>query len=155
MKYIRFNVGGEPVGKGRPRFSTFNGFVRTHNDKKTESYESKVIFAYRQNHEDMIFDQHEQITAYIDAYFILPKKCYRYYKREDVTKITQEGQDMLSGKIRPTKKPDCDNIAKIILDALNGIAYHDDSQVVCIIVNKYYGETNRVEIGLESGSNEE
>ena len=121
MKYIRFNVGGEPVGKGRPKFSTFNGFVKTYTPKETTNYESKVIFAYRQNHEDMIFDQHEQITAYIDAYFFLPKKCYHFYKRENVTKLTQEGQDMLSGKIRPTKKPDCDNIAKIILMRLKFI----------------------------------
>jgi Holliday junction resolvase RusA-like endonuclease len=37
-----------------------------------------------------------------------------------------------------TKKPDCDNIAKIVLDALNGIAFHDDSQVSCLTVHKHY-----------------
>ena len=57
---------------------------------------------------------------------------------------------MLNGELRPTKKPDCDNIAKVILDALNGIAYHDDSQVVELVVHKHYAETTRVNVTLWS-----
>lgn len=45
---------------------------------------------------------------------------------------------MLQGKILPTKKPDCDNIAKIICDALNGVAYKDDKQIVQLLVSKVY-----------------
>lgn len=44
----------------------------------------------------------------------------------------------LIGQIRPTVKPDCDNIAKNINDALNGIVYPDDKQIVSLTVNKYY-----------------
>lgn len=47
---------------------------------------------------------------------------------------------MLNGEILPTKKPDSDNIIKIILDALNGIAYHDDSQICSIHFEKKYAE---------------
>lgn len=36
-----------------------------------------------------------------------------------------------------TVKPDVDNIAKTVLDALNGVAYADDSQVVRLVVNKF------------------
>ena len=51
---------------------------------------------------------------------------------------------MLSGEIRPTKKPDWDNSGKIIADSLNEIAYKDDSQIVDGMVRKFYGETPKV-----------
>lgn len=53
---------------------------------------------------------------------------------------------MQQGIIRPTKKPDADNIAKVVLDALNNICYKDDTQVVELIVNKYYSLEPRVEV---------
>ena len=51
---------------------------------------------------------------------------------------------MLDGLIRPTKKPDWDNIGKVVCDALNGIAYRDDAQIVDSMVRKFYGEVPRV-----------
>jgi len=56
---------------------------------------------------------------------------------------------MLMGFARPKKKPDCDNIAKIICDALNGIVYHDDSQVVDLEIRKYYSDEPKVKIRME------
>lgn len=54
----------------------------------------------------------------------------------------------LSGKIRPTMKPDNDNIAKSVLDALNGVAYLDDKQIVELAVDKKYGEEPYVYVKL-------
>lgn len=48
----------------------------------------------------------------------------------------------------PQKKPDCDNIAKTILDALNGLAYDDDAQVVYLSVYKLYSRVDRVTVRL-------
>lgn len=45
---------------------------------------------------------------------------------------------MIDGLISPTKKPDMDNVVKIVLDALNGFAWHDDAQVVDLSVMKVY-----------------
>ena len=56
---------------------------------------------------------------------------------------------MLLGIIRPTIKPDVDNIAKVILDSLNGLAYKDDKQIVFCIISKWYGENPKVEVILE------
>ncbi len=56
---------------------------------------------------------------------------------------------MADGYIRPTKKPDCDNLAKVICDALNGIAYYDDSQIVEITISKYYSGTPEVRVAIE------
>lgn len=78
------------------------------------------------------------IRATINNYFPVPKSA---------SKRAQTA--MLEGKIHHTKKSDCDNLAKSVLDALNGIAYHDDSQVSELHVTKGYAETPRVEVTLE------
>ena len=55
---------------------------------------------------------------------------------------------MYRNVIRPTKKPDVDNVAKSILDSLNGMAYKDDSQVVECIVRKWYADEPKVKVKL-------
>ncbi|MEX5590971.1 RusA family crossover junction endodeoxyribonuclease, partial [Pseudomonas urmiensis] len=57
---------------------------------------------------------------------------------------------MLNGDIYPTKKPDADNIAKAVTDALNGLAYKDDSQIVILSVYKQYGETPQVGVTINT-----
>lgn len=57
-------------------------------------------------------------------------------------------EQALNNGIRPTVKPDCDNIAKNINDALNGIAYPDDKQIVSLTVNKYYSSSEYVEVKI-------
>ena len=51
----------------------------------------------------------------------------------------------------PTLKPDADNIAKAVCDALNGIAYKDDKQITCLTVDKVWAEdgVERIEIDVE------
>ena len=55
----------------------------------------------------------------------------------------------LSMLLRPTTKPDCDNIIKAVLDALNGVAYCDDKQVISVSCNKFYGETGHLTVTVE------
>ena len=55
---------------------------------------------------------------------------------------------MLEGKIRPTKKPDMDNVVKIIADSLNQVAYRDDTQIVDCQCRKFYAEQPRVEVKI-------
>ena len=55
----------------------------------------------------------------------------------------------LAGELRPLVKPDCDNISKNILDALNGIAYPDDKQIVELTIKKYYGNSDMVNVRIE------
>ncbi|HBQ85358.1 MAG TPA: RusA family crossover junction endodeoxyribonuclease [Syntrophomonas sp.] len=129
MKLI---IPGEPTGKARPRV-TKQGIAYT--PKKTVNYETLVQEIYAIEHGNKRLEG--EITARITAYFSIPKSASKKKKA-----------DMLSGQIRPTKKPDGDNLAKIILDSLNSIAYKDDSQVVELTVSKYYGDSPRVEVEL-------
>ena len=88
------------------------------------------------------------VATFYSRFTLIPKGRYKYHKRTNTTDLDKEGVKMLHNEIRPTKKPDCDNIAKICLDALNGLAYVDDSQVVCLSVSKMYAKEPKVVISL-------
>lgn len=130
-----FEIEGKPVGKGRPRFKRMGNFVQTYTPEKTAEYEKLVRMKF-QNAGGIITDKPVKIE--IVAFFEPPKSTKKRDKAE-----------MLRNKILPTKKPDCDNIAKIILDALNQIAYKDDAQVVELYVRKRYTAEARVLVHID------
>ena len=132
-----FEIVGEPQGKGRPRFSTRGGFVKTYTPEKTASYENFVKVCYLNKYKGQKLDG--EIIAEIIAYFPIPKSFSKKKRTEAI-----------EGKIMPTKKPDTDNIAKTILDSLNGIAFEDDKQVVALLVKKLYGEDAKVVVVLKN-----
>lgn len=132
---IKFTVPGKPVGKQRPRFSrTFTG-IRTYTPRKTQEYENLVRISYRAVSKEKLKGA---ISATIYGYFEPPKSISK-----------KQREQMLKGDISYIKKIDSDNLAKSILDALNGVAYDDDSQVCLLVVQKLYGEKARVEVVLE------
>ena len=138
------------MGKQRPKFRNVGKFVQTYTPKETVNYESRVVFAYKMIQQGLLFDVGDEIIATIKAYYKIPKSHYHYHKKTKTNDLDKDGLLMLMGKIKPLKKPDCDNIAKIVLDALNGIAYPDDSQIASLVVLKYYSEQPRVEITLNT-----
>lgn len=132
---IKFTIPGEPKGKGRPRF-TKQG--RTFTPDTTANYENLVKVMFMQaypGHEPIPKDT--PLTAHLTAFYAIPKGASK-----------KKALSMENGEIRPTKKPDTDNIAKIVLDALNGLAYHDDAQVVELTVIKTYSHIPRVEVEI-------
>ena len=136
---MRFIVLGEPVGKSRPKFSTFNGHTVAYTPQKTVNFENLVRLSYQQQCSNFIpYAKDVPLRAEIRAFFSIPKSTSK--KKREM---------MLIGDIRHTKKPDTDNLAKSCLDALNGIAYYDDSQICELTVNKYYSDSPRTEIIIE------
>ena len=134
---IEFTVLGEPTGKGRPKFSTFNGHAMAYTPAKTVNYETLVKLSYQQQCNDKPYEKDVPLKAEITAYFPIPKSASMKRKKM-----------MLEGQIRHTKKCDADNLAKAILDALNGIAYYDDSQVCELSVSKLYSDNPRVIVSI-------
>lgn len=121
-----FTIQGEPKGKARPRF----GQGHTYTPKATAEYEAKVGYEYTRQCEGYKFSfdgDKRPVSICINAFFAIPKSASKKVKAQ-----------MVIGDIKPTKKPDADNIAKIIMDGLNGIAFDDDAQVVSLVVNKLY-----------------
>ena len=135
---MRIVVQGEPVGKGRPKFSTRGGYARAYTPKKTEDYETEIRVAYYTQGNGEFYQKGECLDVRIKAYFQIPKSA----KKADRELMRQ-------GKIRPSKKPDVDNVMKICCDALNGVAFYDDSQVVTGGITKWYSDNPRVEIEIE------
>ena len=130
-----FEIEGKPVGKGRPRFKRIGNFVQTYTPASTAEYEKLVKLRF-QNAGGQITDK--PVRVGITAFFAPPKSTK---KRDRI--------EMLANRILPEKKPDCDNIAKIILDALNKIAYIDDSQVIELVVKKRYSAEAKVIVHIE------
>jgi Holliday junction resolvase RusA-like endonuclease len=56
---------------------------------------------------------------------------------------------MQAGSVLPSRKPDIDNVLKIVLDALNGVAYKDDSRVVSVSGRKIYSMTPKIVIEMK------
>ena len=135
---LRFTIPGKPMGKGRPRFATTAaGYGRPYTPEKTENYETLVKWEFHAQCGDAWFAD-APLRMNLLVYMEIPRSASKRRKAL-----------MLAGKLRPTKKPDFDNIGKIVADALNGLAYHDDAQVVDARVVKLYGETPRVEVEIE------
>ncbi len=130
---MRFSIPGEPVGKARPRVVR-NG-SRTYTPEKTVNYEALVKVEFQRQGGRMMKDG--PVKMRVVAWYGIPRSA---------SKRKQEA--MRGGLIRPTKKPDCDNVAKIIADALNGLAWRDDSQVVSLHVEKRFGEIPGVEVEI-------
>ena len=57
--------------------------------------------------------------------------------------------EMLCGSLKPLKKPDVDNIVKVVADALNGVAYHDDTQIVSVSAKKVYAASEGLDVIVE------
>lgn len=131
---IEFIVYGEPRGKARHR-TTKSG--HTYTPKGTVDYENMVIRSYQMEYMGRQLLEGE-LQAVICAYFKIPKSATK-------GKLLA----MQHNIVRPTKKPDSDNISKIILDALNKVAYKDDSQIVDLTVRKYWSEEPRVEVCIQ------
>lgn len=133
---VEFTVPGPVRGKGRPRASARGGFARMYTDAKTRSYESDVkLFASQAMAGLALIDGPVMVT--MTAHFETPKSASK-----------KKRAAMLSGAIRPTKKPDTDNIAKI-KDALNGVVWHDDAQVVTETITKIFAEAPSLHVVVQ------
>ena len=128
MTYF-FTLDGKVKGKGRPRFRRCGNYVQTYTDASTKAYEASIRGAFKKQCEIT-----EPLTSALSVRIMA---CYG--KTKGMSKAFWERCE--NGEKRPTKKPDADNIAKVVLDALNGTAWKDDNQVVDLqIVKKYYYE---------------
>lgn len=142
---VEFVVLGSPHGKGRPQFSTYNGKVTARTPQKTVIYENLVKMEYRMQCSGKKFPDDAMLEVEIFAYYDIPKSASK-----------KKQQAMRDGLLRPMKKPDFDNVGKSICDSLNGIAYHDDVQVVDAIIHKYYSDEPRTVVKIRQlGEQEE
>ena len=133
---VCFTVFGDPVSKARPRTVGYGQkHVHTYTPQTTIDQERKIAGAYRKIYGSYRFEKGVPLLVSVSFFLKMPKSTSR-----------KNRQAMSAGEIRPAKKPDTDNLAKLVTDALNGVAYEDDAQVVELIGKKYYSEEPRTEV---------
>jgi len=125
LKKVEIEISGQPVGKGRPRF-TRNG--HTYTPQKTKDYESRIQAAAWAKMKEMKLEViskfcHLEMIAFMD----IPKSWPK------VKRLEAE-----YGAILPTSKPDVDNILKASMDGLEGAVYHTDAQVTSVNAKKVF-----------------
>jgi Holliday junction resolvase RusA-like endonuclease len=149
---INFTVLGEPQGKGRPRANVIckkNGapvinpktgrpIINERTPDKTVVYENLIKTEYRRQVGNERFPDDAMLSINVAAYYGIPASASKRKK-----------QGMELGAVRPTKKPDADNILKVVADSLNQVAYRDDAQIVTAIVSKYYSYRPRLDISIQ------
>jgi Holliday junction resolvase RusA-like endonuclease len=130
---LEFTVPGTPIGKGRPKAVRQGGFVRMYTPKQTLDYETDVAFKAAQAMGDMpVLDT--AVSMRIVAYYPIPASWSK-----------KKQQQALAGLLIPGK-PDLDNVGKAVLDALNGVVYVDDKQVVRLLMEKEFSFEPRIEV---------
>ena len=135
---IQFTVLGNPFGKQRPKFARHGKFVQTYTPEETLLHEKIIAQVYEDVANGKKFQKKVPLDIQITAYYPIPKSTSKKKRKE-----------MLEHRIRPVVKPDLDNIAKLIYDALNGVAWHDDNAIVDTQIHKFYSENPRVEIFIQ------
>lgn len=134
MRY-NFTVNTKAIGKARPRFNTYT--KATYTPQKTKNYEEIIKNTFQEKYGLKINPSPNAIHIKIDVEYA-PAKSYSK-KKKDM---------LIDEKVGYMHKPDADNIAKAVLDALNGVVWLDDRQVVELVVLKAYGKEDKVNIEI-------
>jgi len=133
---VHFEIETPPVAKGRPRYARRGNFVQTYTPTKTRDYEDVI----RENAK-MAMGMSEPLETPLNVLLMFgmpipsstPKKALEGY---------------LDGSVKHIKKPDLDNLAKAVLDAMNGVVYLDDNQICRLTIEKNYDPVPKISISV-------
>jgi len=134
MIQIMFTIYGEPVPKGRPRFSTRGKFPVAYTPEKTKNYESEVAMMAKS-----AMGASEPLEGALEAFIYVTFPVPASYSKKRT-------EACLSDSEKHTKKPDLDNVVKAVLDGMSDIVFLSDSQITSIHATKVYGEVAKVEV---------
>lgn len=142
MKEVYFIVEGRVQPKQRPKVyrNKYTGKAHAITPRQTVEYEDKVKASYI-DAEGIKFEG--AVEMVVNIYVEIPKNVSKKKRAE-----------MLLNERPITKTGDIDNLFKAISDALNGLAYDDDSQIVDGYIHKYYSEQAKAEITIREATNE-
>lgn len=145
MKSVSFHVPGKPQGKARAR-TFYNEKAEKHTSvtpEKTVLYENLIKTMYINAARGKKFEKGTPVVLRVIARFMPVSSASKKMQRQ-----------MLDGEIYPLKKPDMDNIIKVVADALNGVAYLDDTQIMMVNAKKVYSAIEGLDITVEEYANE-
>lgn len=131
---VNFRIEGVPVPKGRPKFTSMGGFVRAYTPKQTLDYETLV-----RQEAQAAMGPTDLLETPVGVYLYIRLPIPKSYSKKRTTAC-------LEGKEKPIKKPDLDNLAKAVLDGMNGAIYKDDAQIVSLHLTKVYSSGPGVDV---------
>ena len=138
MPLLVLSLNGEPRGKGRPRTSVRGGFARVYTDAATRKYEASIkreAQAYMGDRAPLDGPLSVSIRLRLS-----PPKSMSKRQRSRVL----SGEEAYFGRI------DADNGAKAVLDAMNGVCWHDDKQITRLFVTKVAAEIAGLDVRIEA-----
>jgi len=131
---ITFKVDGDPVGKQRARYAKRGNFVQTYTPDKTRNYESSIKEAAIE-----AMGSSECLETPVNLYLYIRAPIPKSLPKKRL-------EACLNGSEKPIKKPDASNVLKSVEDAMNGVVYKDDSQIVNIHVTKVYSSQSGIDV---------
>lgn len=137
---IKLVIPGDPIPKARPRFARRGKFVQTYNCQENQERIFRDICRLQTAYEPISKD----ISIYL--------KC-RFYMPIPVSWTKKKHEQLKHFGISHVKKPDVDNMVKFVKDCLNGLVWHDDSQVTSLFAEKEYSYNPRTEIIISWSDN--
>lgn len=135
---IEFVIPGKAVGKGRPRFRKVGAFVQTYTPEKTVSWENLVAVSAMNARGDLM-PTDSPVSLRVEVQCLPPAS---WSKKKQLA--------ALAGEVHPAKKPDLDNVIKAIGDALNGVLWVDDCQIVRVEAWKRYASADQCRVRVEA-----
>lgn len=133
---IRFSVPGQPQGKGRPRVGTIGAHARMFTPAKTLAYEGFIALQAQ-----IAMAGHDLVEGPVEVRMFIALQVPASWSQK-------KQRQALEGFVLPTKKPDKDNVIKAVFDALNGVVWKDDVQVVDLVSKKRYSTQPRVDVEI-------
>ena len=134
---ITFTVPGQPVGKGRPRIGRVGQHARMFTPAKTVNYEGLVAHAA-----GMAMNGRPLLEGAVQVQMVIHCQVPASWSKK-------KQQQALAGEVFPTTKPDIDNIEKAVYDAINGVVWKDDVQVVDVVKRKRYSASPGVIVTIK------
>lgn len=137
-RVIQFTIPGAAQAQERTgRFiNPKDGRIVSYDPRKSRDYKTLVQWVAMEHSPKLLLDG--PLFVKIDVFKPMPKSLSK-----------KKRIDAIAGRLRPITKPDNTNYAKGIEDALNGLIWHDDSQIVTITIRKWYGEMPRTVVRIE------
>jgi Holliday junction resolvase RusA-like endonuclease len=134
---VTFKVDADPVGKQRARYAKRGNFVQTYTPDKTRNYESLIKEAAIE-----AMGTSEPLETPVNLYLYIRAPIPKSLPKKRI-------EACLNGLEKPIKKPDASNVLKSVEDAMNGVVYKDDSQIVNIHVSKVYSSVSGVDVCIK------
>jgi len=131
---VTFKLDADPVGKQRARYARRGNFVQTYTPDKTRNYEALLKEAAIE-----AMGSSEPLETPVSLYLYIRVQIPKSFSKKKV-------QECLNGLEQPMKKPDSSNVLKSVEDAMNGVVYKDDCQIINHHMTRVYSTLAGVDI---------